>query len=42
DQGIEQLNLAKRRASNFQISARIDARQKQLIDEKRMVEDMLR
>ena len=42
DQGIEQLNLAKRRASNFQISARIDARQKQLIEEKRMVEDMLR
>lgn len=42
DQGIEQLNLAMRRASNFQISARIDARQKQLIEEKRMVEDMLR
>lgn len=42
DQGIEQLNLAKRRASNFQISARIDARQKQLMDEKRMVEEMLR
>ncbi|MCD1639366.1 M48 family metalloprotease [Pseudomonas stutzeri] len=42
DQAIEQLDLAKRRASNFQIGARIDARQKQLIEEKRMVEDMLR
>jgi predicted Zn-dependent protease len=42
DQGIEQLNLAKRRASNFQISARIDARQKELMNEKRMVEEMLR
>jgi len=42
DQGIEQLDLAKRRASNFQIASRIDARQKQLIEEKRMVEEMLR
>lgn len=42
DQAIEQLDLAKRRASNFQVGARIDARQKQLIEEKRMVEDMLR
>ena len=42
DQGIEQLNLAKRRAANFQIASRIDARQKQLVDEKRMVEEMLR
>ncbi|EWC41869.1 M48 family metalloprotease [Pseudomonas stutzeri] len=42
DQGIEQLDLAKRRAGNFQLAARIDARQKQLIDEKRSVDEMLR
>ncbi len=41
-QAIEQLDFAKRRASNFQMSARIDARQQQLADEKRMIEDMLR
>lgn len=42
DQAIEQLDLAKRRSSNFQTAARIDARQKQLIEEKRMIEEMLR
>jgi len=42
DQAIEQLDFAKRRSNNFQTAARIDARQKQLIDEKRMVEEMLR
>lgn len=42
DQAIEQLDLAKRRSGNFQTAARIDARQKQLIEEKRMVEEMLR
>ncbi|MBE7373350.1 M48 family metalloprotease [Pseudomonas lopnurensis] len=42
DQAIEQLGLAKRRASNFQIASRIDARQKQLTDEKRMIDEMLR
>jgi len=42
DQAIEQLDFAKRRSNNFQSAARIDARQKQLIEEKRMVEDMLR
>ena len=42
DQAIEQLDFAKRRSDNFQSAARIDARQKQLIEEKRMVEDMLR
>ncbi|WP_417779750.1 M48 family metalloprotease [Stutzerimonas xanthomarina] len=42
DQAIEQLDFAKRRADNFQSAARIDARQKQLAEEKRMVEEMLR
>jgi len=42
DQAIEQLDFAKRRANNFQMSARIDARQKALADEKRMIESMLR
>ncbi|WP_019342544.1 M48 family metalloprotease [Stutzerimonas stutzeri] len=42
DQAIEQLDFAKRRSDNFQSAARIDARQKQLIEEKRMVEEMLR
>ena len=42
EQAIEQLDFAKRRSNNFQSAARIDARQKQLIEEKRMVEDMLR
>lgn len=42
DQAIEQLDFAKRRSDNFQSAARIDARQKQLIEEKRMVEGMLR
>lgn len=42
DQAIEQLDFAKRRSNNFQSAARMDARQKQLIEEKRMVEDMLR
>jgi len=42
DQAIEQLDFAKRRSDNFQTAARIDARQKQLIEEKRMVEEMLR
>ena len=41
-QAIEQLDFAKRRANNFQMSARIDARQQQLADEKRMIDDMLR
>ncbi|MHB0764391.1 M48 family metalloprotease [Stutzerimonas sp. NM35] len=41
-QAIEQLDFAKRRSSTFQTSARIDARQQQLADEKRMIEDMLR
>ncbi len=42
DQAIEQLGFAKRRSNNFQAAARIDARQQALIEEKRMVEEMLR
>lgn len=42
DQAIEQLGHAKRRSNNFQTAARIEARQKALTEEKRMVEDMLR
>ena len=40
---IEQLDLAKRRSKgNFQLAARIDARQKVLEQEQRMVKDLLR
>ncbi len=43
DQAIEQLDYAKRRASqNFQLASRIDARQRELIEDKRMLERMLR
>ncbi|TBU91906.1 M48 family metalloprotease [Phytopseudomonas dryadis] len=43
NQAIDQLDLAKRRASNnFQLASRIDARQKELAEEKRMTEQMLR
>ncbi|SDI29506.1 Putative Zn-dependent protease, contains TPR repeats [Pseudomonas flavescens] len=43
NQAIEQLDFAKRRASNnFQLASRIDARQKELVEEKRMTEEMLR
>lgn len=43
DQAIEQLDFAKRRASNnFQLASRIDARQRELSEEKRLVEQMLR
>jgi predicted Zn-dependent protease len=42
-QAIEQLDFAKRRASdNFQLASRIDARQQELITEKRLAEQMLR
>lgn len=42
-QAIEQLDFAKRRATNnFQLASRIDARQRELIDDQRMVEQMLR
>ena len=43
DQAIEQLGFAKRRASgNFQMAARIDARQSELREEQQMVKEMLR
>ncbi|MEE4465305.1 tetratricopeptide repeat protein, partial [Azotobacter chroococcum] len=43
DQAIEQLDFAKRRASgNFQLAARMDARQRDLKEEKKMIEEMLR
>lgn len=42
-QAIEQLDFAKRRATNnFQLASRIDARQRELIADQRMVEQMLR
>lgn len=42
DQAIEQLDFAKRRASgNFQQASRINARQQELREEKRMVEELL-
>lgn len=43
DQAIEQLDFAKRRASNnFQLASRIDARQRELMEDKRLIEQMLR
>ncbi|WP_339487317.1 M48 family metalloprotease [Pseudomonas sp. EL_65y_Pfl2_R95] len=41
-QAIEQLDYAKRRAANnFQLASRIDARQRELIEEKRIIDEML-
>ena len=43
DQAIQQLDLAKRRASNnFQLASRIDARQQAFIQEQAMIKQMLR
>ncbi|WP_263141127.1 M48 family metalloprotease [Pseudomonas sp. RIT-PI-AD] len=43
DQAIEQLDFAKRRANNnFPLASRIDARQKELLDEQRAIKGMLR
>lgn len=43
DQAIEQLDFAKRRATNnFQLASRIDARQRELIEDQRSIERMLR
>jgi predicted Zn-dependent protease len=43
DQAIEQLDFANRRATNnFQLASRIDARQRELIEEQRSIEQMLR
>jgi predicted Zn-dependent protease len=42
-QALEQLDYAKRRASNnFQLASRIDARQRELIEEQRIIEQMMR
>ncbi|MDH1265789.1 M48 family metalloprotease [Pseudomonas sp. GD03944] len=42
-QAIEQLDFAKRRATNnFQLASRIDARQRELIEDQRIIEQMLR
>lgn len=41
DQAFEQLDYAKRRAANFQMAARMDARLKELKEEKRMVEELM-
>lgn len=43
NQALEQLDFAKRRASNnFQLASRIDARQREFMEEKRLIEQMLR
>ena len=43
DQALSQLDLAKRRASsNFPLASRIDARQLELMEEKRAIDKMLR
>ena len=43
NQAIEQLDFAKRRsANNFQVAARIDARMRELSNEKHMVEQMMK
>lgn len=43
DQAIQQLDLAKRRASNnFQLASRIDARQQAFIQQQEMIKQMLR
>ena len=43
NQAIEQLDFAKRRAiNNFQLASRIDARQRELMEDKRIIEQMLR
>jgi beta-barrel assembly-enhancing protease len=43
DEAIEQLDFAKRRASNnFQQASRIDARQRELMEDQRIIEQMLR
>jgi len=42
-QAIQQLDFAKRRAgSNFPLSSRIDARQREMMDQEQMVKDMMR
>ena len=41
-QAIQQLDFAKRKAgSNFPLSSRIDARQRELMEQERMIKDMM-
>ncbi|WP_312388772.1 M48 family metalloprotease [Pseudomonas sp.] len=43
DQAVQQLDFAKRRAgSNFPLASQIDARQRQILEQQRMVKDMMR
>jgi predicted Zn-dependent protease len=43
DEAIEQLDFAKRRATNnFPLASRIDARQRELLEDQRIIEQMLR
>lgn len=43
DQAIQQLDFAKRRAgNNFQLASRIDARQQDMLEQQRMVKEMMR
>ncbi|MBM7059736.1 M48 family metallopeptidase [Pseudomonas sp. UL073] len=43
DQAVEQLGFAKRRAANnFQLASRIDARQKEILEQQKLVKQMLR
>ena len=43
DQAIQQLDFAKRRAgNNFQLASRIDARQRDMLEQQRMVKEMMR
>ncbi|BAN50146.1 peptidase M48 family protein [Metapseudomonas resinovorans NBRC 106553] len=43
DQAIEQLDFAKRRASgNFPLASRIDARQQEIIQQQKMIKEMMR
>ncbi|WP_137820246.1 M48 family metalloprotease [Pseudomonas sp. 2FG] len=43
DQAIEQLNFAKRRAiNNFPLASRIDARQREMLEQQRMLKQLMR
>ncbi|MEE3633153.1 M48 family metalloprotease [Pseudomonas defluvii] len=43
DQAIQQLDYAKRRAgNNFQLASRLDARQREMLEQQRMVKEMMR
>ena len=40
-QALQQLDLAKKLTNNFQLLSRIDARQRDLLDEERSIKDMM-